>query len=188
MSLIIGICGERQHGKDTVAAILMDLAAENSKDAVRVGMGDALKQEIAECFAPKLAMSVEDIVRQMHTTGEKERWRLIMQWWGTEFRRTEDKDYWVNKLNSWVKMADCNIILIADTRHMNEMAYIVRKGGVLVRVNRPAMSVTDTHSSEHEWKQFTGWFTTIENDSDFDSLRVKVKELYNTLEARGYIQ
>lgn len=186
--LIVGVCGDKQHGKDTVAQMLIDIAIENNVEAVRRAMADPLKEEIADCFAPRMGVTREELIRQMNTTGEKERWRLIMQWWGTEYRRAEDKDYWVKQMNSWMKANGWSreiIILVPDVRFLNEIHYVLDNGGYMVRVNRPGFPTNDAHSSEQEWKQFTGWSQIIENDSNENDLKTKVVAMYTLLEGRG---
>jgi hypothetical protein len=189
MALIIGLCGDKQHGKDTVAEILMALAIEHGVKGVRRAMADPLKEEIAACFAPRMGVTKEELIRQMNTTGEKERWRLIMQWWGTEYRRTEDKDYWVKQMHGWMKEyawpESKMIVLVPDVRFMNEINYVLNNGGYMLRVVRPALPTDDTHASEQEWKQFNGWSQVIDNSGSMEELQVKVASLYTLLEGRG---
>jgi hypothetical protein len=63
----------------------------------------------------------------------------ILQFWGTDFRRSQDEDY-------WVKMLDCHIkflikegfkkIYIPDVRFRNELKYIKDNKGLYVDVVR----------------------------------------------------
>ena len=183
--MVIGICADKQHGKDTVAELLMAMAVENGVKAVCRSMADPLKEEIAECFAPRMGVTKEELIRQMNTTGEKERWRLIMQWWGTEYRRVEDPYYWVKKMHVWMNANAWSLLLLPDTRFLNEINLVLDNGGYMIRVNRPAMPTGDAHSSEQEWKSFNGWSQIIENDASIEELQVKVTALYTLLEGRG---
>lgn len=189
MALIIGLCGDKQHGKDTVAQMLLDVAIETGIKVVRRAMADPLKEEIADCFAPKLGVTKEELIRQMNTTGEKERWRLIMQWWGTEFRREQDVDYWVKQLHGWMKAnawdTEKLIVTVPDVRFLNEIDYVMKNSGYMIRVNRPGFPTDDSHKSEQEWKKFNGWGQIIDNDGTEEDLKLKVITMYTLLEGRG---
>jgi len=183
--LIVGICADMQHGKDTVARMMIELAAEHNVIAARRAMADPLKEEIAECFAPMLNTTREELLRQMNTTGEKERWRLVMQWWGTEFRRTEDTQYWVKRMYDWVTAFQGGIVCIPDIRFQNEIDLVKHFSGYMIRVNRPGFPADDAHASEQEWKQFNGWDQVIENDGTEEELKNKLVAVYTLLEGRG---
>ena len=185
--LIVGVCGDKQHGKDAIARLLIEAAwALGPTTAVRRAMADPLKEEIAECFAPRMGVSKEELIRQMNTTGEKERWRLIMQWWGTEYRRTDDPDYWVKKMVSWVAENNTyGLVIVPDIRFQNEIDFVLQHRGYVIRVNRPGFPTDDAHASEQEWKQFNGWSQVIENDGTEEDLKAKVAALYTLLEGRG---
>jgi hypothetical protein len=58
--------------------------------------------------------------------------RSLLQWWGTEFRRGQDKNYW---LNQWVKateaaLADGQCVAVDDARFDNEIDKIIEMGGI----------------------------------------------------------
>jgi hypothetical protein len=59
----------------------------------------------------------------------------LLQWWGTEYRRAQDPDYWVNKLFSSIPK-DLDIALITDVRFPNEAGGIEERQGYLVNVQR----------------------------------------------------
>jgi hypothetical protein len=59
----------------------------------------------------------------------------LLQWWGTEYRRAQDPDYWVKKVQE--KIYDFHgVVLIADVRFQNEFSFIKEIGGALVNVSR----------------------------------------------------
>jgi len=59
----------------------------------------------------------------------------LLQWWGTEYRRAQDPDYWVKQ---WVAGINpkANIVLATDMRFFNEAAAVKSVGGFTVRVSR----------------------------------------------------
>lgn len=59
----------------------------------------------------------------------------LLQWWGTQYRRTQDPDYWVKKWKEKIsKQAD--IVMTTDMRFLNEAAAIREVGGFTVDVVR----------------------------------------------------
>lgn len=185
MAILIGICGSKQHGKDTVAELLFHELIEHKLWPVRRAMADPLKEEVAHHLSPIMGIEEVELLRRMNTTGEKERFRLIMQWWGSEFRRTDDPYYWVKKMVEWLKEyttpGDDRVIMIPDTRFTNELHLVQAQGGYLIKVVRPGFESTDNHSSEQEWQSFKDWNYVIINDGTLAQLKVKVTNLYHEL-------
>jgi hypothetical protein len=88
---------------------------------------------------------------------KKEQYRLLMQWWGTEYRRKMfGDDYWVQQLHKTVSAWEPGpndsskiIVLVPDVRFENEARYIQDSGGYLIRVLRPDLPpAADPHPSE----------------------------------------
>src|SRR5665213_1086744 len=59
----------------------------------------------------------------------------LLVWWGTEYRRAQDLDYWVKRAFESIP-AGTNIAVITDVRFKNEAAAIKAKGGHLIEVVR----------------------------------------------------
>jgi hypothetical protein len=59
----------------------------------------------------------------------------LLQWWGTEFRRAQDPDYWVKKLFASIP-TNTDIALVSDVRFPNEADSITQRGGYNVNVTR----------------------------------------------------
>jgi hypothetical protein len=60
---------------------------------------------------------------------------LLLQWWGTEFRRSQDPLYWVTKWKAGIN-PKANIVLATDMRFINEALAVKDVGGSTVRVSR----------------------------------------------------
>ena len=169
--IIIGLSGKKRSGKNTVAKLI---ATETPSLCKEFAFADALKDEVAKACGVKRSFLEEN----------KQNFRLILQGWGTDFRRDlNDKQYWVKKLDSslyeqFQKNPDC-IALITDVRFVDEAEYLRKCGAVIVRVNRPTTSV-DEHSSETDLDSYKFDFV-IDNSSTLNNLAADVRRLLHNL-------
>lgn len=76
----------------------------------------------------------------------------LLQWWGTEYRRTQDENYWVKQWKAGIN-PKAHIVLTADMRFLNEAAAVKSAGGFTVQVNRKNIDgtpfVDPTRDSNH---------------------------------------
>jgi len=105
--------------------------------------------------------------------------RRILQWWGTEYRRAEDPDYWTK---AWAKkirdydLEQCHI-LVDDVRFFNELRIIRSLGGRFVKIDRPGFAAGGNHASETSLDGFDDWDAVVLNDGSLDQFRQKVNDL-----------
>lgn len=59
----------------------------------------------------------------------------LLQWWGTEYRRSQDHNYWVKRWADGINK-NADIVLVTDMRFANEAAAIKLAGGYTVKVSR----------------------------------------------------
>jgi tRNA uridine 5-carbamoylmethylation protein Kti12 len=167
---LIGISGQKQSGKDTFAKHLAPYLGGNCRI---LHFADELKREVS-CACD---VSVEELEQN------KEVYRTILQWWGTEFRRKYkgDDNYWVDKVADDVNVLSGFLvdlaIIVADVRFMNEVDYIKNNGGYLIRIVRPSQMSNDTHSSETSLSPFTGWDEIVVNDGMLSDLQIKALQV-----------
>ena len=98
-------------------------------------------------------------------------YRQILQLWGTEYRRRQDPDYWVKRLEE--KLQGLKKVVIDDVRFPNEVEMIHRLGGRVIRIDRPGPDES-THASEIILDTFDGWDGVIENTGTLGELEEKV--------------
>jgi hypothetical protein len=115
--------------------------------------------------------------------------RTLLQWWGTEFRRSVNPDYWVNKVAQRIAEEKPEIALITDVRFMNEVNF-VRKYGEVIKIDRPSLpslrGAAGVHASELALADYDGWDDVVVNDSSLDEFRERVLfsfDMLMTLEA-----
>lgn len=59
----------------------------------------------------------------------------LLQWWGTEYRRAQNSNYWVDQWKAAIN-PKANIVLTTDMRFINEAEAVKSVGGFTVQVNR----------------------------------------------------
>jgi hypothetical protein len=113
--------------------------------------------------------------------------RQIMQWWGTEFRREQDPDYWVDQVaHHLADYEDFPRWVITDVRFDNEAHLVRRLGGQVWQVWRTGFTAGTTtegsHASATDGRQFNPE-RTISNTRSLDDLRREVLQSWWALDA-----
>lgn len=171
---VIGLLGRAGSGKDTVYEALK--AALDGKTVVRVAFGDEVKKEVAA----RHELSVETI------NLNKDRFRVLLQEWGLEYRRASDPAYWIKKIKPQMAMllGLADVIVITDVRYTNEADYVKEIcGGNLVKVlGDKSKMLKSTHRSETEMKDITPDYLLPNDKNNMDQLCEGVAFLINELE------
>jgi hypothetical protein len=94
--------------------------------------------------------------------------RKLLQYWGTEYRRNQDPNYWVAK--AFKALPASGLCIITDMRFPNEMEAIQAIGGKTVRIIRPtAQKITgSSHASESLMENRTDWDRVLINASTLE--------------------
>ena len=156
--MIIGISGKKRSGKDTVADILLG----TNDNSIKYSFANPLKCEVARACG----VTVEYIEEH------KANFRLMLQGWGTDYRRKLfGEDYWLKKMDQAVEQFSGRpLVIIPDVRFMNEYDWVKKNDGIMVRVNRPELQVVDGHVSETELDDIPNWDIVICNDGTIKDL------------------
>lgn len=186
--MILAFGNRARHGKDTCCEAIISfyrqrasLAAKHGLQAVqvkRVNFADALRREVTEEVANSYNGDVEAMILEM----EMPEWVVLdpnpdmtdpllphgkhpklLQWWGTEYRRKVDPDYWVKKWQQEV-LNFKGVVVTGDLRFLNEAAAIKQAGGFTVNVTRlnqdgspyrdigrPVNHVSETELDNYNW-------------------------------------
>ncbi|CAN5859689.1 hypothetical protein BH11PSE13_BH11PSE13_12460 [soil metagenome] len=78
--------------------------------------------------------------------------RQILQWWGTEYRRSQHRNYWTRVLLQRVvdyQRDGEQRFVITDCRFENEADTILTMGGLIWQVTRPGIDVSTTAEGTH---------------------------------------
>jgi len=166
---LLGLTGTKKAGKDTAYGMLRKQYPRLR--ILRVGFADALKQEIATAIGKPVTYIEE----------HKDNFRLILQGWGTDFRRKLcGEDYWTDKLlKKLVSLDDTqlDLVVVTDVRFANEAKLIQDVGGKIWRIVRTVGNAVDTHSSEVEQTTIKVDYT-IYNEHSFGELEHNVTLAY----------
>lgn len=105
--------------------------------------------------------------------------RRILQWWGTEYRRAADPDYWTKAWSRKVEQLDLAHIhvLVDDVRFINELTAIKAHGGLIIKIERPGFAGANNHTSETSLDDYTGWDGTLRNDGTLEQFKARAGQL-----------
>jgi hypothetical protein len=98
----------------------------------------------------------------------------LLQWWGTEYRRAQDNNYWIKKAFASIPIGT-NIAIFTDVRFLNEAGSIKERGGHLIEVvrlnqdgsrfystDRPRDHVSETQLDGYNWDHYIKTKSAVE--------------------------
>lgn len=205
--LLIGLTGQPDAGKDSVAAVLC--AAQWRS----IAFADALRVEVAgawgidqrlltdrkhkESSTPQLAAGLAGNASWLrwaavngHSLAQPRSPRWVMQQWGTEFRRAADPLYWVKHVIYWVqyqRQHHAVNLVVTDVRFADEAQALRSLGGRIVRVHRPGATALAADTAKHGSEQH-GQLPAdaeIHNDGPLDALGAEVWRVVHQLAPRA---
>ena len=110
--------------------------------------------------------------------------RTLLQWWGTEFRRNVNPDYWINRLADKLKKDQPEIALISDMRFPNEFAFVEERGET-IRVDNPRLPPLppSAHPSELALAAYPDerWTRVLKNDGTLEQFQQLAVEAFDTI-------
>lgn len=177
---IIGLTGVMGSGKSTVAALLgmVGYHEKNFAYPLRVEVDSVVRTEgLAAPWIHEAAVSLatwDQVVCDRESIWRKptsEAARLVLQRYGTEYRRAQDEDYWVKQLAETIEPTESYVI--GDLRFANEAAWIKAQGGVVWEVRR-GVKPPATHASEELNFPVDG---VIHNNGSISELAAAVRKM-----------
>lgn len=187
MSIIIGIIGKKNSGKDTVSDFLVQ--KYNFK---KLSFASKLKDVLLILY-PQLEekhLNDRDLKEKSLSFLPNEKSpRQLMQYFGTEICRSFDKDIWINILKDEINK--CSIgqnIVISDIRHQNELDFVtslnMSSRVIILEISRcncnysDLNSTQDFHSTENNIL-FYKHTKYIENNASKQQLFDQVEKIVN---------
>jgi ABC-type dipeptide/oligopeptide/nickel transport system ATPase component len=188
----LGVVGAPGSGKDTI----VDYACEHY-DFIKIGFSDRIYLEMMDAFdIPEIVLSRRStkeipsadlylgkcrdkvFVQRMLSLHPELNMdthfspRFGLQQWGTEYRRVDDPNYWLNHTSKSIKACKNDRIAIKDIRFENEDILIGEHGNTKkIKTLRDylAAETANAHQAEEYWK-ICPVHVTIDNNSDLDDL------------------
>lgn len=159
--VLLGVSGKLASGKDTVAAAAM--AKLGVDDPAHAYYADALKNEVDQVLAivrearhdagvrvaTEQGITLEQASHvcelltadlqgtpDLHARSRTQTMRKVLQYWGTEIRRTQDSEYWVRKTlrGALSTAARGRSVYITDLRFPNEALWAQQLGFLVARI------------------------------------------------------
>lgn len=165
--IIIGISGKKGSGKDECFKAIKSYYESTGRTVARIAFADALKEEVARALLKPVS----------YIEQHKENFRLILQGWGTDYRRKLNGDsYWIHEWAGRINHSKVDVIVAPDTRFLNEFDLIHKYGGVVWRVfgRSDTKSFSDSHASETELDSFEKFDSLIQNNSSITQLKIEI--------------
>jgi len=148
------LVGEPGSGKSSIGAEITRLTGWP-----RASFAAPLKDEVATLLSRTEPAAfwtrVRSAVRaEMDDPATKDKYRAILQWYGTDWRRAADEDYWVRKMGNVLRGAPGHVI--DDCRFTNERDMLEARGFAFVwleagATTRPLEGAQASHASEQDW-------------------------------------
>ena len=207
--ILLGMAGAAGSGKDAVADYLVQRYG-----FVKFSFSDALYREVAAAFG----LPDESLLRDRETkevpsellaakrcsdlafaamlidwdtdgsASQPNSPRQILQWWGTEYRRAQDPDYWIAQAEQWlVRVHEITrypehrpqLFVNTSVRFPNEHAWIKELEGNIWHLRRDAAALVAGHVSEIPLPVLEGE-REIFNNHTLDYLHMGVDQLLST--------
>lgn len=196
---IIGLCGFKGSGKDTVADMLV-----NTSNYKKIAFADFIRNAAKELFdwddSSFDANNKEKVDEYWNVTPRK-----ILQELGTEFLRIHCKDilstefelpngekhnatFHIKRINKDViKLLNSNNknIIFSDIRFQDELDYIKKLGGTIIKVVRPSLSNNEfsQHVSEQNIDKLQNIDYELVNEHNLQHLYKKTSLIVEHIEA-----
>jgi hypothetical protein len=159
---LIGLAGKAGSGKDFIADMLIRYADGAGLEATKVPFALGVRQEIED----ELGVSIP----RLYEKPTPPTVRRLLQWYGTDYRRAENPDHWVERGIFVAGKTNCDLVIFPDVRFQNEVDAIRNLHGKVALVTAPEhvrearIGVVPRHSTEDA--VFLDIDYTVVNDGD----------------------
>lgn len=211
--MLIMFAGGLGSGKDTMRELLIEKLAikkefhfsfasplkDEANDFIEAAKVGNNAEQLAVIFnvsvedaeeSLKILGDIPDIYPEVNSRSRTPEIRKFLQYWGTNVRRKQDNDYWVNIARDVIsdKLDKDYIVIITDGRFYNEFNLVKELGGISiclavsedVRCNRvlkrdgflPSKEALN-HASEQDWKDYRNFDLIINSDNQSPEKTIK---------------
>jgi len=173
--MIVGFIGFQRVGKTTASNYLIE-----KYGFVRHNMKDALVAEIKQNFPDLLQQlaNEENITIDQLFEMKPPLMRALLQNYGTEVRRRDNDNYWVEQ---WAKKLTTKDTVVDDVRFLNEAQMVRNYHGILIRLTRPDITTGGEHKSETEQLEIEADYTIECKPGEHEALYKQLDEIVNSV-------
>jgi hypothetical protein len=163
-TFILGISGKMGSGKTTVSKLIQSIYYDRF---ILRNFGDELKKEASDMYKYPLEWNYDQDLKKNKIINHKMLprpdmyVREVLQWHGTEFRRSQDYNYWIKKMDDYFNDIHRNLI-IDDVRFVNEADFVI-DNGILFRIEIPGLD-TGNHRSEIDLDDYDNFDYILKTD------------------------
>jgi hypothetical protein len=189
--MLIGLTGYAGAGKDTSAKILAERYGFR-----RYSFADKLRSFVYELNPLIIARGPDDILVQLRDAVDEYGWDFVkreyplarhyLQKAGVWFREHVDEDYWVRIVDDNMRSDGYPDAVITDVRFPNEVAYVLARGGYVVRVNRDGVGPANGHVSERADALYRDF--DVDNSGSLDDLAAELDRVIANIKERDAIR
>ncbi len=171
---LIALTGIAYSGKTTGAAFF-----ETEYGFRHLNFAEPLKKVVDDLFGSLQGLPKEEPVSFYPYESPRKLWQTI----GTDALRSFYPDIWVNA--TLHKIRQGQNIVIGDLRFPNECAAVRSKGGVVIRVNRPSIKLSDAppHASESYINSLDVDFDVL-NSGSLEDYYASLKAIYDAVQSQ----
>lgn len=167
----VALIGSMRSGKSSIADCLRaTLGAEQM--VINLSFARALKQEVAELLNGTRQPTQEPFTAEFFDRdANRPLYRPLLQWYGTEYRRGQKANYWVEKVEQVIQSYDGILsFTCTDARFLNELEMLKKNNFRIVLLDLDQAELYDylsdkgmsreqisrqlSHPSENEWRNF----------------------------------
>jgi len=178
--MIIGLLGNKNVGKDTLADYLVSY-----KKFQKYAFADSLKECLHSLFGfnqEQLNGSLKETIDEVWNITPRE----VLQFFGTEIMQLKiqellpniNKNFFVKRFQQFLNNNKNKNIVISDVRFQHEINFIKEQGGIIIKINRDNSSKTFlNHVSESKIDYLSGVDFTIINNESVDNYFKKIDDI-----------
>ncbi len=187
---IIAFGAKARQGKDTCADAMVK---EFSKlyDVRKYGFGVQLKEEVNKldqfevCLKAGIQYDINPPMDDPLCQTKHGKQSRLLQWYGN-YKREQDKLYWIKKLAATIKRDKPQFAIIVDLRYQNELMWVKSQKGYTVRVTREGfidLSRDPNHVSEVDLDNSVFDYEIHVPEGNVPQLRKDAIEVFNLVVA-----
>lgn len=193
--MIISVSGKFRSGKDTVAKMISAELMKSGYKTHRIAFADSLKQ-IVEILTGEIRTNLSDSkdfsypytdFNETQKNTYLPMWEMtlgtMLQKLGTDVMRDHfNENVWINSvLNKIVHVPANDVVIVTDTRFINEIFALKYKGCICIKVvGDPTKAAEEStrskvHQSETDLDSYDAFDYVIKNDGTLEDLNNKIK-------------